>query len=422
MLFLAACSEAPDSPTADCSNASDRSVSHETEVTVRPPPPRAAIDYARIDSRIERLMREPHMVGLAVAIVEEGEIRFLKGYGETAHEGGAPVTDDTVFRWASLSKGVAGDMVALLAADTQLSLSDPAGRYAPSLRLPRGDEAKASVADLLSHQLGLFGHAFDPNLEDGDDPRALRSRLATLDPICPPGQCHAYQNVAFDAASEVVESVTGKSYREALHDRLFGPLGMTRASVSLPGLTGSESWARPHVGGRSPRVVEEIKEAYYRVPAAGGVNGSIKDLAIWMRAQMGERPAVLPPEVLRTAHSPRVETPRENRRRRDYSDRLSNARYGLGWRIFDYSGHRVVGHHGGVRGYRALILFDPQRKAGVAALWNTSTWQPDGIEYEVMDMVYGLPFRDWLEIDDGDSELEEEAETAGLEGSGSARR
>lgn len=371
---------------------------HETEVAVRPPAPGSAIDYARIDSRLDRLMEKPTMVGLAVGIVEDGEIRFLKGYGETVHQGGEPVTEETVFRWASLSKGVAGDLVALLAYRTGLSLSDPVARYSTSLRLPRGDEAKASLADLLSHRLGLYAHAYDSKLEDGDNPKTLRGLLATLDPICPPGQCHAYQNVAFDAASEVVERVTGMSYAAAAEELLFDPLGMNQASVSLAGLIGSDSWARPHLGG--PRPIEQIKPAYYRVPAAGGVNGSIKDLAVWMRAQMGARGGVLPPEVLETVQDPRVATPRENARRREIGH-VTDAHYGLGWRIFDYSGRKVIGHHGGVNGYRSSILFDPERRAGVVVLWNSSTSQPWGLQYEVMDMFYGLPPRDWLELDGG---------------------
>ena len=52
-----------------------------------------------------------------------------------------------------------------------------------------------------------------------------------------------------------------------------------------------------------------------------------------------------------------------------------------------------------MNGYRSLILFDPQKKSGVVALWNSNTSQPGGVEFEVMDMVYRLPFRDWLEVD-----------------------
>ena len=143
-----------------------------------------------------------------------------------------------------------------------------------------------------------------------------------------------------------------------------------------------------------------MTENYYRVPAAGGVNGSIGDLAVWMLAQMGEAENVLPARVLQAVQTPRALTPGETRRRRKFRERTTASTYGLGWRIMDYGGRRVVGHHGGVRGYRSMIMFDPQLRAGVVALWNSSTSKPNGLEYEVMDMIYRLPFRDWLGIED----------------------
>jgi beta-lactamase class C len=359
-------------------------------------------------------MRGNSMVGLAVGIVEDGEIRFLKGYGVTT-AGGDPVGTDTVFRWASLSKGVAADMVALLASQDKLSLYEPVGKYAASLRLPGGNEQKATVSDLLSHRLGLFSHANDSKLEDGFDPKYLRATLATLHAICSPGQCHAYQNVAYDAASEVVEKVTGEPYIEVVRQRLFLPLGMSSASLTRAGLLNARSWAKPHVGGKNSKPVE-VTDTYYRVPAAGGVNSSIKDLTIWMQAQMGLDPSILPPRVLEAVQSPRAATPQELGRMRKFRERVLTASYGLGWRIYDYSGHRVVAHRGGVRGYRSLIMFDPARKSGVVALWNSSTNQPGGLEFEVMDMIYHLPQRDWLGVEGGggpgaEPEPEEGAET-----------
>jgi beta-lactamase class C len=356
------------------------------------------VDYKRLDSRIEALMRGDRMVGLAVGVVENGEIRFLKGYGETVAGSGEQVTTDTVFRWASLSKGVAGDMVALLADRGKLSLYEPVAKYSASLRLPGGNEQKATVSDVLSHRLGLFGHANDSKLEDGMDPRFLRASLAQLNSICPPGSCWAYQNVAYDASAEIVEKVTGKSYAEAVREHLFGPLGMTSASMSREGLVTARRWARPHVGGKNSKPVE-VAEPYYRVPAAGGVNSTIKDLAIWMQAQMGLEPGVLSPRVLEAVQTARVRTPGELGRMRKFRERVRTAAYGLGWRIYDYSGHRVVAHRGGVRGYRSLIMFDPALKSGVVALWNGSSGQPWGLEFEVMDMIYRLEPRDWLEVD-----------------------
>jgi len=356
-----------------------------------------SVDYARIDSRLQRLVQDPAMVGMAVAIVENGQIRFLKGYGVTQAGGREAVTPDTAFRWASLSKGVAADAVASLANDGRLSLDEPVATHAASLHLPDGSEHVATVANLLSHQLGLFGHAQDSKLEDGMDPRFLRGTLAGLHNICAPGTCHAYQNVAYDAASEIVERVTGEPYGQVLHDRFFAPLGMTGASTGRAALMASHSWARPHAGAH-PRTFE-ISDAYYRIPAAGGVNGSIKDLAIWMMAQMGLAPDVLPRPVLAAVQAPRVNTPGETGRRRKFRERTHSTQYGLGWRNIDYAGHRVIGHHGGVRGYHSMIMFDPAIRSGVVVLWNSSSPRPVGIEYEVMDMVYHLPFRDWLELD-----------------------
>jgi beta-lactamase class C len=343
-------------------------------------------------------MRSDRMIGLAVGVVENGEIRFLKGYGETVAGSGEAVTTDTVFRWASLSKGVAGDMVAMLADQGKLSLYEPVARYSTSLRLPGGNEHKATVADLLSHRLGLFSHANDAKLEDGMDPRFLRAGLAQLNSICSPGTCWAYQNVAYDAASEVVEKVTGQSYAEAVRERLFGPLGMVGASMTREALVTSRSWARPYRGGRNSKPLE-VAEPYYRVPAAGGVNSTIKDLAIWMQAQMGLKAAVLSPRVLETVQTARVRTPGELGRMRKFRERVHTAAYGLGWRIYDYAGHRVVAHRGGVSGYRSLIMFDPALKSGVVALWNGSSSQPGGLEFEVMDMFYKLEPRDWLFLD-----------------------
>ncbi|MEA3049105.1 MAG: beta-lactamase class [Sphingomonadales bacterium] len=360
--------------------------------------PGASVDYATVDRRLQALMRAPNMIGMAVGIVEGGQIRFLKGYGETVAGSGDPITPNTLFRWASVSKGVAADMVALLAHDGKLALVEPVGRYAPSLKLPGGNENRASVADLLSHRLGLFSHANDSKLEDGYDPHLLRSQLAQLNSVCAPGTCWEYQNVAYDAASEIVERVTGEPYEQAVKERLFLPLGMRTASLNRQALVTAPSWARPYAGTKASKPVE-VSDSYYRVPAAGGVNSSIKDLAIWMQAQMGLSPSVVPRDVLAAVQEARVATPLELARMRKFRERVRSAGYGLGWRVYDYAGHRVIAHRGGVKGYRSLIMFDPALKSGVVALWNSSTNQPGGIEFEVMDMIYHLEPKDWLGLD-----------------------
>lgn len=351
----------------------------------------ARVDYAQLDARINRLMLEPDMVGLAVGAVERGQLRFIRGYGVTQAGTSDPVTPDTVFRWASLSKGVASALVMQLAQEGRLTLDTPVTSLGATLTIP-GDAGRATVADLLSHRLGLTHNAWDNRLEAGEDPKVLRALLGTLPSACPPGTCHAYQNVAFDAASEIVEHLTGQTYAQAADHRLFAPLGMTSATIGRAGLQAARSWARPHRFGKTPTVVED---SYYRVPAAGGVNASIKDLTRWMQAQMGAAPDVLPPPVLAALHEDRVATPpRGPRRATDPKDN----EYGLGWRSFTYDGHRLVGHRGSVDGYASLILFDPVDQSGIVMLWNANYFRPARLQFEFFDMLYGRPFADRLEL------------------------
>ncbi|WP_457312414.1 serine hydrolase domain-containing protein [Sphingomonas sp. UYAg733] len=371
-------------------------------------------DYRRLDERIVKLMQEPDMVGLAIGTVERGQVRFVRGYGETLAGSGDRVTPDTVFRWASLSKGVASALVTKLAEDGRLSLDAPLLTMGTTLTLP-GDSRRVTVADLLSHRLGLVRNAWDDRLEAGEDPKLIRAQLGTLPPYCPPATCYAYQNIAFDAASEIVERVTRQDYATVARARLFVPLGMTNASVGRAGLESAASWARPH---HLARNTAKLDEAYYRIPAAGGVNSSINDLTRWMRAQMGDAPSVLSPADLNAMHRARVPTPPHGPR--GAMDRaLKNASYGLAWRSFTYAGHSLVGHRGSVDGYGSLILFDPADRSGIVLLWNSNRATAARLQLEFFDMLYGLPPTDWLDLK---ARTEEPDGVAAVVRSGETRR
>ncbi|MEM7461037.1 MAG: serine hydrolase domain-containing protein, partial [Pseudomonadota bacterium] len=328
----------------------------------------ADMDYDRLDERLSRLAAQDAVVGLAVAVIEDGEITFAEGYGVTRLDG-EDVTKDTVFRWASLSKGVASTTLGKMAAEGQLALSDKISKFQTSLRLPLGGEKVGTLEDLLSHKIGIVPNAYDTRLEDGGDPADIRRSLGKLKRVCPVGDCHTYQNVAFDTVAEVVSAVRGLSFEEVVELELFQPLGMRDASFGLEALQGSLSWAEPHLKRRAdPRPIRRrVNQSYYRVPAAGGVNGSILDLARFAQAQMGLEPDILNQDTLTDLHTPRIYTRREqSSMSRRFGGHLRDARYALGWRVYKYGvpGYRVVGHRGAVDGYRSLILFDPERNSG----------------------------------------------------------
>ena len=350
------------------------------------------VDYARLDERARSIVARKDMAGLAIAVVEDGQLAFIKAYGVVDADTGEKATPQTVWRWASVSKGVAATLEALLARQRKLSLDDPISKWSSTLRLPHDNQNVATLADALSHRLGIVKNAYDDRLEDNEDPALIRGMYGPLYPMCPPGTCWAYQNVAFDVAHEAVEKATGLTYDQAVRRYVFDPLGMASASTTKEGLINAPSWARPH-SGRHPIPVQD---AYYRVPAAGGVNSSIVDLGIWMRAQMGGAPNVLPPDLLFELHVPRVFTPR--RGLAPYDLALKNSAYGLAFRQSDYQGHHLIWHRGAVRGSRSEIIFDPSERFGVAMLWNSTSVKPTGLPLEIFDQYYRLPFHDWVQV------------------------
>jgi beta-lactamase class C len=355
---------------------------------------RGRIDYARLDLQLIELSLRPEMAGFAVAIIEDGKVSFVRTYGVTDRDTRAPVTPDTMFRWASASKTVTGMLAAQLSDEKLLDLEQPVSSWQTSLHLPGDAEKRITLAQLLSHRTGLTKNAYDEKLEDGERPDVLRAGLAAAPLQCEPGTCHSYQNIAFDTASEILAEAGQTPFADAVQVRLFRPLGMTSATYGMNGLTQAKDWARPYKNAQ----LRPVKEAYWRVPAAAGVNSNIVDFAKWMQAAMGERPDVLPLSVLQIAQAPRVAT------QRLYSGALAQAisgsQYGLGWRSFNYAGHRLVGHSGAVDGYRSTMIFEPATKTGVVAMWNSNWGVPFRIPFAVLDSYHRRADSNWFDLSD----------------------
>ena len=89
---------------------------------------------------------------------------------------------------------------------------------------------------MLSHRLGILPNAYDTRLEDGWEAADIRTSLRSLKAICPVGDCHTYQNVAYDSIAEVIEDVTQSRYADAVEASVFKPIGMVTASIGRAGL------------------------------------------------------------------------------------------------------------------------------------------------------------------------------------------
>lgn len=354
---------------------------------------------ADFDRLADQAMATGQIVGLATVVVHDGKVVSRRGLGIRDTADPRPVTTDTVFRLASLSKAFASTLAALLVDDGFLGWQLRVQDLVPAFELSDSREApRVTVADVLSHRVGLPHNAEDMTLERDESYPMLVYRLRQVPLICAPGDCYAYQNVAYSLIGDVVFATTGDFFYHQVERRLFHPLGMKSATYGRESLEASTDWARPHVRRGKRWQSVRPKETYYRVPPAAGVNASITDMGEWLLAQLGHRPDVLPASLLALTHAPLVSTPGEINGGAWRRERVARAQYAMGWRVYDYGGHRLVFHAGAVQGYRGMIALLPDHDFGVVLLWNNETGLPAGLLPTLLDGFLGLPARDWLQL------------------------
>lgn len=312
------------------------------------------------------------LVGFAIAVVDQGQLAMVKGYGKRSLASQEPVDTKTVFHIASLSKTFAAGLTGLLVRDHVLDWSMPLKAAVPQINL--GPKRSAlTISDILSHRTGLPANAYDDLLDAGVPVSAIMPKLARLSSICPPGTCYAYQNIVYNLITDVIQAKTGHSYQDLVQKRIFTPLRMTRASFGSENLMRDDNWARPYVRARGGWREVNLRQPYYALPAASGINASITDMAQWLLAQMGRAQTAYPIELASTLQTPRVRTPKDLVHGRARFDDFRDASYGYGWRIYNIHDVEVVAHAGAVQGYTAQIAFIPDQKTGIVILSNSTS-------------------------------------------------
>jgi beta-lactamase class C len=316
---------------------------------------------------LERIAAE-NVTGAAFAIATPDGIVGTGAAGFTDTSRKQRVDENTVFRVASVSKTFAAGLAGVLVQEGQFSWDDRVVDYVPGFRI-KGDSARVRILDLLGQSTGLVPHAYDNLLEEGVPLEQIEQRYRELSYICPPGECYSYQNSIFSLIEPVIEKTAAQPYERLMEEKIFRPLDMQTASIGYEALINSPNYARPHVRSGGQWKTVAVKPNYYRVAPAAGVNASALDMGKWLSAQLGGQPRVLDPAVIATLTLPRVATTRD-RYREYWRDMLSEAHYGLGWRIYRLGEHEIAYHSGWVSGYRADIAWSASHGIGIAVLMN----------------------------------------------------
>ncbi|WP_228486754.1 serine hydrolase domain-containing protein [Paludibaculum fermentans] len=182
--------------------------------------------------------------GVSVAVIHEGRVEWARGYGQRDAASGAPVTAETLFQAASLSKGVAATVAMQLVAQGKLNLDEDVNGKLRSWQVPENEftkTGKVTLRRLLSHSAGLTVHGFPgyaegaavpslPQVLDGKAPANTSAvRVTTV-----PGSRYSYSGGGYEVMQLLLEDVTGRPFAELARTLVLDPLGMKRSAYEQP--------------------------------------------------------------------------------------------------------------------------------------------------------------------------------------------
>ncbi|WP_254775218.1 serine hydrolase domain-containing protein [Pseudoxanthomonas sp. GM95] len=325
----------------------------------------------------DQAMARYKLPGLAVGVVEDGQVVYLRTAGETRAGSGEAVNADTLFKIASNTKAMTTGVLARLVDQGKLKWDDPVTKYLPDFRMyDPWVTRNIQVRDLLIHNSGLGLGAGDLMLwpEPNDFTRTdIIAGLAHLKPTHSFRAHYAYDNLMYVVAGEVAAKAGGKPYDQLVREQLFGPLGMSRCQVGAFDRDAVGNVAQPHMVQDGRNVV--VREDAAQVPdnpsmSAGGIRCSVRDMATWVRMWLDDgaaKPWVSAEQrkALWTLHTPMPIGPQLRA-----WDGTHLYGYGYGWRLSDVDGQWRVAHTGTLMGMYSSVTLLPDRHVGFVVLIN----------------------------------------------------
>jgi CubicO group peptidase (beta-lactamase class C family) len=343
--------------------------------------------FSRLESQIEEFRKLWNIPGLAVGIIKDDRVVLEKGFGYRDIKNRLPVTRETQFCIASITKSFTSLAAAILVDEKKLDWDRPLAEYLPDFRLYDDyPSLHTTLRDLLAHRTGLaestaLYYVFPRDREE------LFRRLRYVPPRYEFRTKYFYTNISYIIAGRVIEKAAQTPYEEFVSERIFKKLGMTSSHFS-PGRESTADFARPYHGQTNKAVDQVFNEKPIGNPA-GGIQSNLADMLKYIRfllngGQVGNQ-ALISRESAKELHKPQMPVDYfEGTPLRGIND------YGLGWQIETYR-NRILFHHGGwIEGYVCWVSFIPSERTGVVVLSNKETLLPFLLNWWIYDQLLGV--------------------------------
>ncbi len=314
-------------------------------------------------------MKKFDVPGMAIAIVKDKEVIYARGFGYRDAEKQLPVTPDTLFAIGSATKAFTTFVLGTLVDEGKIEWDKPVRNYIPWFKLyDAGASERMTPRDLVTHRSGLPRHDLVWYNNYDASRKSLVERLPYLEPSADLREKFQYNNLMFLTAGYLTEVVTGKSWEDAVRERILAPLGMTRTNFSVADSQKEADAALPYR--LKDKKAEKIPfRPITNMGPAGSINSSVNEMSRWVIAHLnggkyGDK-RIANAATVEDMHLAHMTTGATIGR-----PDVSPSDYGMGWFVNTYRGHRCVEHGGNIDGFSANVALFPQDGVGVVVLTN----------------------------------------------------
>ena len=318
----------------------------------------------KIEKTMEARRQELHVPGVAFAIVKDDKVIYSHGFGMRDVGKQLPVTSDTLFAIGSSTKAFTAMTMMMSADEGKLKLTDSPRKYLPYFHLqdPEADQ-QITLGDILCHRSGLA--RTDMLWASGTlNSEQLIRALADVKPTAKLGEKFQYQNIMFLTAGQVVAKVQRSPWTDVVAKRIFRPLGMSQTDTTNTAMEKSPDCALGYTWNGEKKEYVHLPMRDIRVCApAGAINSNVNDMVKWVQFMLdggvwnGKR--LVSEQSFAELTVPRITV-------------QGDMKYGYGWFLRNWNGHKVVEHGGNIDGFNAEVALMPDQHLGFVMLTNVS--------------------------------------------------
>jgi len=357
---------------------------------------------ANLDAFITRALKQYQVPGAAVAVVQNGKVALLKGYGVRDVTKPGAVDENTIFQLASVTKTLTAAAAATVVDDGKLDWDKPIFNYLPEfVGYDPYMTRWLTERDLLAQRTGWPAFTGDQLDSFGYDRAEILRRLRFFKPRYSLREVAQYSNPGFFLAGEVAARASGQSWNDLVEKRLFKPLEMSRSGTVIKALQDPNATAA-HALVDGKIVVVEPSELDVTGAASSGTSTTAdmsKLMLMFLNKGTYKDKRVLKAETVEEIFKRSMVSKIDFTDLPPISDK-TGFYYGLGVGSYDFAGHQIIEKGGALAGVRTIIVLVPDKNAGIVILANLNlTAFPEAVRAYFLNQVLGIdPETDQKEI------------------------